>query len=93
MACATAGRRDPSGQTWAVEGRWSTFILQGSQALVAEQLVPAHRAGVHHVHQAVHAEGEEAAAQETPAASGASGRVGVGAGAGQPEAPTKVVRD
>ena len=44
-----------------------------SQAFVAEELLLAHGARVPHVHQAVHAEGDEAAAHETPAASGAAG--------------------
>ena len=59
----------PGGQTWA-DNSHLAFI---SQAFVEEELLPTHGARVPHVHQAVHAEGDEAAAQEAPAASEAAG--------------------
>jgi hypothetical protein len=46
------------------------FISLGSQAVVAEDLLLTHRTGVAHVHQAGHAEWEEAATQEAPVTSG-----------------------
>lgn len=56
--------------------------------MVAEDFIPAHGTCVPHIHQAVHAEGEEAAAQGTSAASGATGHwLGLqGAGLAQSQA-------
>lgn len=70
---APRGRRDPSRTHTHTKGTLWTFILCGSQAVVAEELLSAHGARVLHVHQAVHTEGKEAAAQEASAASAAAG--------------------
>lgn len=60
----------------AGRGHLIALFRGGSQALVAEELLLAHGARVLHVHQAVHAEGDEAAAQETPVGAGGWGWAG-----------------
>lgn len=71
--CKPPGPEGPQQDTRTRRALSGRLFCACSQAVVAEELLSAHGARVLHVHQAVHTEGEEAAAQEAPAASAAAG--------------------